>query len=54
MSSLAEGKMQKYILSPPHLSLEAAFRSNWTEVIICGSQTDSVYQQKAHFLKNDR
>lgn len=46
--SLTDGKHKKiYILSPPHLSLEAAFSSNWTEVIKCGSQIDSAYQQKA-------
>lgn len=43
------GKHKKIcILGPPHLSLEAAFSSNWTEVIKCGSRIDSAYQQKAH------
>ena len=43
------GKHKKIcILGPPHLSLEDAFSSNWTEVIKCGSQIDSAYQQKAY------
>lgn len=51
LSSLTDGEMEKYILSSLHLGLEAAFRSNWTEVIKCGSQIDSAYQQKAYLNK---